>query len=85
MASKVLIAALFIFVLSFALQVYASEKSEDLSNSLFSGSLDDIMTTIEDAQHLAEVAKWAGYLQALGLIVLAAGLVGVAVGLSNRL
>jgi hypothetical protein len=85
LASKILIASLLIFVLGFALQVYANEKSENVTDSLFSGDLGDMMTAMEDAQDAAEIAKWAGYLQTIGLIVLAAGLVGIAVGLSKRL
>ena len=85
LASKVLIASLLIFILSFALQVYANEKSQDVTDSLFYGDLGDMMTAMEEIEDAAEIAKWAGYLQTIGLVVLAAGLVGIAIGLSKRL
>ena len=67
------------------MQVYANEKSQDVTDSLFSGDLGDMMTAMEEIEDAAEIAKWAGYLQTIGLVVLAAGLVGIAIGLSKRL
>ncbi|MCJ2512117.1 MAG: hypothetical protein LN409_02025 [Candidatus Thermoplasmatota archaeon] len=85
LASLVLVAALIFLVLSFALEVYSAEKAEDALEGLLSGDLGDMMGTLEDIENTAEVAKWAGYLSSIGLILLAAGLVGLAVGLSKRL
>lgn len=85
LASWVLIAALSFLVLGFVLQVYSGEKGEELSEGLFSGDFTDIMGTLEDIENIGNATKWAGYLQSIGLILLAAGLVGLTVGVSKRL
>ena len=85
LTSWVLIAALVLLVLGFALQVYANEKSEGLYDDLFSGDMTEMFGFFDDVQDISNVAKWAGYLQTIGLIFLAAGLVGLTVSLSKRL
>ena len=85
LTSWVLIAALALLVLGFALQVYANEKSEGLYDDLFSGDMTDVFGFFDDVQDISNAAKWAGYLQTIGLIFLAAGLVGLTVSLSKRL
>ena len=85
LASWVLIAALIFLVLSFALEIYSSEKAEDATEGILSGDLSEMMGYLEDLENIANAAKWAGYFGAIGLILLAAGLVGLVNGLSKRL
>ena len=84
-ASVFLIAALALFALSFALEVYSSEKAEELTDAAYSGNYDELIGAMEDMQDITRVAKWSEYLYSIGLIVLAAGLVGMALGLSKYL
>lgn len=80
LASRVLIAAMVILIIGFALQVYTNEKID----GLYSGELAEMMDILEDMESIQSAAKWAGYLQTLGLILLAAGLIGISVGLSKN-
>jgi len=79
-ARWVLIAALFFLIIGFILQIYSNEKLE----GIFSDDLSEVTEALGNLESISKAAKWGGYLQVFGLILLAAGLVGMAEGLSKR-